>query len=57
MKLTIEKKTFTQKKKKKKSFWDFPGGPVVKTASIAEGVGSIPGHMVRPKRKKITMYC
>ena len=37
--------------KKKKCFWDFPGGPVVKTASIAEGVGSIPGHMVWPRRK------
>ena len=27
--------------------WDFPGGPVVKTASNAEGVGSIPGWQTK----------
>ena len=32
------------KEKKKKSYWDFPGGPVVNNSPVkAEDTGSIPG--------------
>ena len=49
-----------------KVFWDFPGGPVVKTSpSNAGDVGSIPGraakipHALQPKHQNIKQkqYC